>query len=138
MSIIGVKMPEATKDAMLLITTSYQALKRTHTQEPAIVSTTAVDCISIIVFMGFYIEASLNYAIDTMGKRENLKEFVGEDDNNIGLGKSIAWSYNEFIAKPEIKVQTIQDFTDAMHKEKNDYFDGIKGIKEFRNNIAHG
>jgi len=54
-------MSESTDDAMILISISWQALKRAELGDWR---TTLCDCIVIIIFASFFIEANLNKIID--------------------------------------------------------------------------
>jgi hypothetical protein len=56
-------MAEGSKDAMILITTSWQALGRAIQNNP---ETIICDCSVVTLFAGFFIEANLNYIVEEL------------------------------------------------------------------------
>lgn len=122
-------MPEATRDGVLLIATSYQALYRASLGDER---TMITDCTVVIVFAGFFIEANLNYIIATLGKDNEVVAFNNRRPNP-GLGNKLAWFYNAFIAPTKARTIDQVSRTDLYAT-----FPGFQAIYDFRNNIAHG
>jgi len=67
-------MPKVSKDASLLIATSYQALRRAERGDK---STEITNCVVVILFAGFFIEENLNVIIKEMKKFNEMKKFLG-------------------------------------------------------------
>jgi hypothetical protein len=141
-------MTEVSDDAMFLISISYQALDRIKYTGRAIQlinRTITCDELVTVVFLGFYLEASLTDIIKKMGETEIMNNFF-KPKRYLGLKDKFAWFYNEHIAatKGEIKVADkehlfIKDGVGKYIMEKLDNeFPGFKKIYDFRNDIAHG
>ncbi len=124
---------EVSEDAMLLITTSWQAANRLkHGDKNHILC----DSLVTLSFLGFYLEASLDYIIIKMGREMEVEEFY--KPRKIGLQYKLAWFYNEFI------VISKSNNYDEMKKNKKIFtdiekeFPGFGSIRDFRNDISHG
>lgn len=124
-------MSESTVDAMVLISTSFQALKRAEQGDE---STLLCDCTVVIVFASFFIEANLNQIIAKLGKTDEMENFLKYKP---GLQDKLAWFYNNYMAteKAENKKQLkTKKFLNKLPGE----FPGFDEIYAFRNNISHG
>jgi hypothetical protein len=131
-------MPEASKDASLLIATSYQALRRAENGDKP---TEITNCVVVILFAGFFIEENLNVIIREMKKTTEMTLFLG--NKHPGLLEKVAWYYNYYVATP--KATTKKDLFAKNAKGKllilsklENRFLGIEEIHEFRNKVAHG
>ncbi len=132
-------MPEASKDAAILIATSYQALKRAENGDKA---TETTNCVVVILFASFFIEENLNVIIKEMKKLDQMKLFLGGKEHS-GLLDKMAWYYNSYIASTSAKNRKELFAKDAKGKlsiidKLEDRFPGFKDIYEFRNQTAHG
>ncbi|MBC7878382.1 MAG: hypothetical protein H7Y59_14520 [Anaerolineales bacterium] len=132
-------MPEASKDAAILIATSYQALKRAEKGDK---STEITNSMVIILFAGFFVEENLNVIIKAMKKHEEMRKFLG-GKKYPGLLDKISWFYNEYVElsksvsrKDLFKKDTNGDL--LIFQKLETRFQGIKEIYEFRNKVAHG
>jgi hypothetical protein len=65
-------MAEGNKDAMILISTSWQALNRANQQNQ---QTLLCDCTVATLFAVFFIEANLNLIIDEINLKEEMHSF---------------------------------------------------------------
>jgi hypothetical protein len=132
-------MPEASKNASLLIATSYQALKRAEQGDK---TTEITNCVVIILFAGFFVEENLNIIIKRMKKSSQMISFLG-GKKHPGLLEKIAWYYNQFVDSPKAlnrKELFAKDRTNELIilDKLETRFSGFKEIMRFRNNIAHG
>lgn len=132
-------MPEVSKDASLLIATSYQALKRAEQGDK---STEITNCVVVILFAGFFIEENLNVIIKEMKKFNEMKKFLGGKEHP-GLLDKMAWYYNAYVASATAKNRKdlfAKDFTGKLFilDKLEDKFPGFKDIYTFRNDTAHG
>ena len=131
-------MPEVSKDASLLIATSYQALKRAEMGDK---STEITNCIVVVLFAGFFIEENLNVIIKEMKKTTELMKFSGK--KHPGLLEKIAWYYNSYAAPQKLSNKKELFRKDSKGKllimrELEENFPGLEEIHEFRNKVAHG
>jgi len=125
-------MSESTVDAMVLISTSWQALKRAEQGEER---TMLCDCTVVIVFACFFIEANLNKIIADLGRTEEMKKFL--HNKNPGLRAKLAWFYNEYVAIE--KAKNMEQFEpQKIYDELLREFPGFGDICDFRNKISHG
>ncbi len=128
-------MPESTKDAMILITISYQALQRAKVPSNPNVE---ADCIVVIIFAAFFIEANLNYIIEFLGKEQEVNKFYNinnpEYQGTLGLNKKLAWFYYSFIESNDEYKENKKELYKKTHGE----FLGIEKILKFRDNTSHG
>jgi hypothetical protein len=92
-------MPEASKDAAILIATSYQALKRAEKGDKAMETT---NCVVVILFAGFFLEENLNVIIKETKKFDEIKLFLGGKEHP-GLLDKAAWYYNSYITSTKAK-----------------------------------
>ena len=124
-------MPESTVDAMVLISTSWQALKRAEQGDER---TILCDCTVVIVFASFFIEANLNQVIEKLGKTKEMKKFLGKSP---GLRNKMAWFYNEYVATE--KAENKGRFENkGIYSKLPEEFPGFDEICNFRNDISHG
>ncbi len=136
---------EVCDDAMFLISISHQANKRyKHAGKYIKVIGNTIPCDELVsvVFLGFYLEASLTYIIEKMGKAGEIVNFYYPNRKtrvlNIGLRKKIAWFYNRYVAKEEMNKNALLDENNKIDETLEREFPGFKRIYAFRNNIAHG
>jgi hypothetical protein len=125
-------MAESSKDAIILITVSYQALQRAEMSNYK--PTLTCDCIVMIVFAGYFIEANLNYIIKRIGKEKEVKDVLGD---YAGLQDKLAWFYNTFIARPPQKTLN-RSAKKILYSKLRRKFPGFGQIYRFRNKISHG
>jgi len=90
---------EGSDDAAILIATSFQALRRAAQSNP---DTLVTDCTILILFAGYYVEATLNHIFESTEKKKRIEAFpihkaASHGKTNIGLRDKLAWFYNEFI-----------------------------------------
>jgi hypothetical protein len=130
-------MPEGSKDAAILIAVSFQALNRALKENQ---DTLLSDCTVVVLFAGFYVEATLNHIFASANKDIKtfpLSEKKPHGKNQPGLQDKLAWFYNEFIEDPkatnwkEIKRKKI-------YKKLASTFPGYTDLCDFRNDLAHG
>lgn len=125
-------MPEGGTHAPILIATSWQALNRAIRGHQG---TLRCDCTVVILFAGFYVEASLNYIIEQIHMTQQMQTFL--EKKYPGLQDKLSWFYNEFIARPKapnrerLRKQGIQ-------KKLRRRFPGFAKLYRFRNDISHG
>ncbi len=130
-------MPEGSKDAAILIAVSYQALNRALSNNEL---TRLTDCTVLILFAGFYVEATLNYIFESTGR--DIKDFPISFYNrkrkpNPGMRDKLAWFYNEFIE--ELRAENWEEIGKKNIYDKIDKcFPGFSELCTFRNDISHG
>ena len=126
-------MAEGTKDAMILITTSWQALGRAIQQNP---ETIICDCTVVTLFASFFIEANLNYIIEKLNVKNEMISFLN-NNRYPGLQDKLAWFYNKYVAK--VKAKTKKELFDKGIKEKlRRRYPGFSALYLFRNDLSHG
>ena len=125
-------MAEGTKDAMILITTSWQALGRAIQQNP---ETLMCDCTVVTLFTSFFIEANLNYIIEKLHAKKEMISFL--NNRYPGLQDKLAWFYNKYVAK--VKAKTKKELFEKGIKQKiRRRYAGFSTLYHFRNNLSHG
>jgi hypothetical protein len=125
-------MAEVSKDAMTLISISWQALNRAYNNNE---DTLLCDCTVIILFASIFIESNLNYIIDNMKANKKMKDFVGNQNQHPGLQDKLYWFYNEYIAKDKAKKKKTYK---VIRKRLGRKFPGFCMLTKFRNEISHG
>lgn len=126
-------MAEGSKDAMILITTSWQALGRAIQNDPA---TLICDCTVVTLFAGFFIEANLNYIIEKLHMKKEMIAFFNHNQYP-GLQDKLAWFYNKYVAK--VKAKTKKELFDKGIKSKlRRRYAGFATLYRFRNDLSHG
>ncbi len=125
-------MPEVSKDAAILIATSWQALNRTivRTDEARL-----CDCTVVILFAGFYIEANLNYIITFIGQKKQMTMFL--NNSYPGLQDKLAWFYNQYVARQK-DMNKKQLFRHGIKRKLRRKYSGFADLYRFRNDISHG
>jgi hypothetical protein len=132
-------MPEVNEAAAMHIATSYQAHVRAMNANQF---TEVCNCTVSILFSAFYIEESLNFIIEKLGKSKALDEFCG--NNQSGLFKKIVWFYDNYVTKSKhLKFGDLYSKKDEKRGEENKKeleirFPGINRINDFRDGVAHG
>jgi len=130
-------MSEGSEHAAILIAVSFQALNRALKGDQ---DTLLTDCTVLILFAGFYVEATLNHIFESIGM--DIKAFHISEENlqgkmQLGLQDKLAWFYNEFIEDPkaanwnEIRKKRINAKLESM-------FPGFSELLAFRNDLSHG
>jgi hypothetical protein len=125
-------MPEGTREASVLIATSYQALNRELAGSR---ETRIADCTVLILFAGFYIEATLNYIANKTGKSKEMASFLGRPYP--GMQDKLGWFYNEFIARSKASTKK-QLYDNGIEQKLRRKFPGFARLYRFRNDISHG
>lgn len=131
-------MPEGSKDATILIATSYQALNRAFDSKNEDMLFT--NCTVLILFAGFFIEATLNYIFEFLNidiEAFPRDEKSGEGVLHPGMQAKLAFFYNEFIK--ESKSSNWKKLRKkSVYKKISMIFPGFSDLHEFRNDISHG
>ena len=125
-------MAEVSRDATILLAISWQALQRAKIQGD---STKVTNCVAVIVFAAFYIEANLNHIIKVMNQTNNMAKFL--DNQNAGLQDKLGWFYNCYIARKKANNKK-QMYKKNIVRKLRRKFPGFTKIYKFRNNISHG
>jgi hypothetical protein len=130
-------MAEGSEHATILIATSYQALNRAIQANP---ETLITDCTVLILFAGFYVEATLNHIFESTNKNINtfpMSQINSHGKSHPGMKDKLTWFYNEFIEENratnwnEIRANRIAE-------KATDIFPGFSELHNFRNDISHG
>jgi hypothetical protein len=130
-------MSEGSEHAAILIATSYQALNRAIQANP---ETLITDCTVLILFAGFYVEATLNHIFDSTNK--NIEAFPISQTNPHGksypgMKDKLTWFYNEFIEDNRATSwNKIRE--DRIAEKAINMFPGFSELHDFRNDISHG
>ena len=131
-------MPEGNKDAALLIGISYQALQRQLIiPDP---TTQKADCTVVIVFAGFYIEATVNVIVEQMNLKLKMDSFLNPKKSKYyhpGLQDKLGWFYNEFISRDKATTKS-QLYNSGIKRKLRRKFPGFTKLYKFRNDVSHG
>jgi hypothetical protein len=119
-------MPEGSKDAAILIATSWQAFNRAIQSNS---DTLICDCTVLILFAGFFVEANLNYIITELHMNEQMISFL---DNKPfpGLQDKLGWFYNQYIAK-SIATTKKQLFASGIERKLRRRYPGYAKLYRF-------
>lgn len=111
---------------------SWQALNRAYNGD---ISTMTCNCVIVLVFASFFIEANLNHIIEKMNIEVDMKNFL--KNCHPGLQDKLGWFYNYCVdnSKAVDKWQLYRNGIKAKLRKK---FPGFDRLYEFRNKIAHG
>src|SRR5262245_7869442 len=126
-------MAEGSKDAMILITTSWQALGRANLGNP---ETIICDCTVVTLFAGFFVEANLNYIVEKLHLKKEMIAFLN-NNRFPGLQDKLAWFYNKFIAKVKAKTKN-ELFAKGIKAKLRKRYHGFATLYRFRNDLSHG
>ncbi len=126
-------MPEAGRHAPILIATSWQALGRAVKEGP---DTLICNCIVVVLFAGFYVEANLNHIVERLHMGGRLKAFTG-GKTHPGLQDKVAWFYNEFVARAQLPDLSTA-YKRGVARKIRSRFPGFAQLYRFRNDISHG
>jgi hypothetical protein len=130
-------MSEGSDHAAILIATIYQALNRAIQGNQDMLIT---DCTVLILFAGFYVEATLNHIfefIDKDIKAFPLNENTNQGKTHLGMQDKLAWFYNEFVE--ESKASNWNDLRKKnINAKLRTMFPGFSELHRFRNDITHG
>jgi len=125
-------MAEGSRQAALLIAISYQALNRAHRSSKY---TRVSDCTVMILFAGFFVEATLNYIIDEMGETAKMESFF--HSAHPGIHNKLAWLFNEHVSRKKFLGRT-QLYRVGIDSKLRRRFPGFGPLLRFRNDISHG
>jgi len=125
-------MAEGTKDAMILISTSWQALGRAIQGNSA---TLICDCTVVTLFASFFIEANLNYIIEKLNMKNEMTKFL--NNKYPGLQDKLGWFYNKFIARKKAKTKK-ELFDKGIKTKLRRRYPGFATLYNFRNDLSHG
>jgi hypothetical protein len=126
-------MAEGSKDAMILITTSWQALGRAIQNNP---ETIICDCSVVTLFAGFFIEANLNYIVEELHVKKEMVAFLN-NNRFPGLQDKLAWFYNKYIARGKAKTKK-ELFDNRIKSKLRRHYPGFATLYRFRNDLSHG
>jgi len=133
---------EVNKDAMWLITVSWQALKRAEGEEVEKDEVGRIcDSTVILAFAGFYVEATLSHIIEALGEYENMIEFLDIHTTTFPtptLFNRFQWFYNKYISSAPVSKKSQLPARGEMMRLLDVEFPGIMTLLEFRNSVAHG
>ena len=125
-------MAEGSKDAAILIATSWQALGcAIQPNSP----TKICDSTVVTLFASFFIEANLNYIIDQLGMTKEMVAFLNK--KYPGLQDKLAWFYNYYVAKVKAKNKSELLSKKSLLKLRRRY-PGFATLYRFRNDLTHG
>ena len=131
-------MPEAGVDAPVLIAISHQARQRQlETGDP---DTLRAHCTVMIVFAGFYIEATVDAIVDQMNMRPQMDAFLNPNNSrhyHPGMQAKLAWFHNELVASKKAKNKG-EFGTLKIYDQMQAKFPGFADIRDFRNDVSHG
>jgi len=128
-------MPEVSKNAAILIATSFQAWNRAKTGDE---STNLCNCTVTVLFAGFFIEESLDFILKKMKVEPEMKKFLEIKSNrHPNLEEKLAWYFNRYVANPKSSKRSTL-FTNKLKGKLNKNFPGFSRIYQFRNDVAHG
>jgi len=126
-------LTEAGRHASILIAASWQALGRAINEGLDI---RICNCIVVVLFAGFYIEANLNHIVRVLKLRSRLEKFTGRKKHP-GLQDKLAWFYNDFISPvPASELRTARKH--GVDWKVRGRFPGFAELYRFRNDISHG
>src|SRR5262245_4597280 len=92
-------MPEISKNASILIATSFQAWSRAKESDK---STILCNCIVTVLFAGFFIEESFDFIIKKMNVEPEMKKFLEIKSNrHPNLEEKLAWYFNRYVVNPK-------------------------------------
>ncbi len=128
-------MPEISKNAAILIATSFQAWNRAKTGDK---STMLCNCTVTVLFAGFFIEESLDVIIRKMNVQREMKKFLEIKGNkHPSLEHKLAWYFNRYVANPK-SIDRSALLTNKLEGRLNKRFPGFGRIYQIRNDVAHG
>ena len=125
-------MSEGTKDSSLLIATSWQALNRAISGNK---ETLICDCTIVILFAGFFLESNLDYIIEEMKLKSEMKDFLKK--KYPGMQDKLSWYYNKFVARAKAKNRE-QLYSKNIKRKIRKKFPGFANLYRFRNDLSHG
>jgi hypothetical protein len=128
-------MSEVSKNAAILIATSFQALNRAKTGDK---STALCNYTVTVLFAGFFIEESLDVIIKKMNVKREMNKFLEIKGNkHPSLEHKLAWYFNRYIANPKSNNRGML-LTSKLEGRLNKRFPGFGRIYQIRNDVAHG
>jgi hypothetical protein len=128
-------MPEITKNASILIATSWQAFGRAKEGNK---TTELCNCIVTVLFAGFYIEENLDFIIKKLNAEHEMKRFLKiKKHEHPGLLDKLAWYFNRYVTNHKSNNRDGL-FTSKLQGRLNKRFPGFSRIYQIRNDVAHG
>src|SRR3972149_7536449 len=125
-------MPEGSKQAAILIATSFQAMNRAaQGRKDTLVS----DATVMTLFAGFYTEAPLNYIADFTGNAPAMTDFLKKPYP--GMQDKLAWFYNTYVARQKVPNRG-QLYARGIEAKLRRKYPGFAELYKFRNDISHG
>jgi hypothetical protein len=125
-------MAEGSKQAAILIATSFQAMNRAaEGRKDTLVS----DATVMILFASFYVEATLNYIAEFTGNGPAMAKFVKK--SHPGMQDKLAWFYNMYVARRKA-LSKEQLYDRGIESKLRRKYPGFAEIYKFRNDISHG
>lgn len=124
------KMPEVSKNAAILIATSFQALNRAKAGDA---TTMLCNCTITVLFAGFFIEENLDEIVKKMHVMHEMKNFLGKEYPS--LYHKLAWYFNQYVTEPK---SDNPKGLEKLERRINKKFPGFRRIYEIRNFVAHG
>ena len=125
-------MPEGSKQAAILIATSFQAMNRASERRK---ETLVSDATVMILFACFYVEATLNYIAEFTGKSDAMEDFLKKPYP--GMQDKLAWFYNTYVARKKSPNKK-QLFKSGIKTKLRRKYPGFAELYKFRNDISHG
>ena len=123
-------MPEVSKNAAILIATSFQALDRA---KAGAATTMLCNCTVSVLFAGFFIEENLDEIAKKMHINRERKIFLGKEHPS--LYDKLAWYFNRYVSEQK---SDNREGLEKLEKRVNKNFPGFRRIYEIRNFVAHG
>jgi hypothetical protein len=93
------------------------------------------DCTVLVLFSGFYVEATLNHIVECMGETQRMEAFFAP--SNPGLHNKMAWLYNEHVGRRRASTSR-QLYSAGIDAKLRRRFPGFGPLHNFRNDISHG
>ena len=129
-------MAEVSDNAIILITTSFQAYNRAIDGIPA--NSEQVNLMVAQLFLGFYLEETINVIISKLKKESEVEIFNDNKPfNQCGLLNKFWWFLNSYISQSQLRMNSKRNI-DSIKNVLELNFPGFKEILEFRNQVSHG
>lgn len=126
-------MPEASRNAAILIATSWQALGRATRGAKV---TRIADCSVLILFACIYIEANIDYMVAKMNKQQQMIKFLNNNPYP-GIQDKLGWFYNEYVVRSKAANKK-QMYNNGIKTKLRRKFPGFAKLYKFRNDLSHG
>jgi hypothetical protein len=93
------------------------------------------NCIVVLIFAAFFIEANLPHIIKEMGVYKKMNKFL--NGRNPGLYPSFCRFCNGYVKGKKL-IDKDDFLAPEFRRELYNYFEGLEEIHSFRNDVAHG